>query len=150
MSSDAQVNGVHHFKLDLGGIESAMLFSAATMPSGSLDVPEFKTIDGNGNPVNSCGGGTQVTWQPIQLTRGVDTDHGLWEWFNEVREKGANADTKKEVKIIAMDSQGQTLHTWNLTGAVITNYGMAGADAQTAAILTEQVSIKYEDATLES
>jgi phage tail-like protein len=150
MGSDAQVSGVHHFKLDLGGLESGMLFSAATMPSGSLDVPDFKTVDNNGNPVNSCGGGTQVTWAPIQLTRGVDSDHQLWDWFKDVREKGACEDTKKEVKIIAMDSKGETLHTWNLTGAVITNYGMAGADAQTAAILTEMVTIKYEDATLEA
>jgi len=150
MASNHQVRGVHHFKIDLGGIGSAMLFSACAMPSGSLDVPEFKTIDDNGNPVNSCGGGTQVTWSPVTLTRGVDTDHGLYEWFKDVREKGACQDTKKEVKIIAMDSQGETLLTWNLTGCVITTYGMAGCDAQTAAILTEQVSIKYEDATLEA
>jgi phage tail-like protein len=150
MGSDSQVSGVHHFKLDLGGLESGMLFSAATMPSGTLDVPDFKTVDNNGNPVNSCGGGTQVTWAPITLTRGVDSDHQLWDWFKDVREKGACEDTKKEIKIIAMDSKGETLHTWNLTGAVITNYGMAGADAQTAAILTEMVSIKYEDASLEA
>jgi len=144
------VTGVHHFKLDLGGMESGMLFSAATMPSGSLDVPDFKTIDDNGNPVNSCGGGTQVTWSPVNLTRGVDTDHQLYDWFKDVREKGVCDDTKKEVKIICIDSEGNTLHTWNIVGAVITNYGMAGCDAQTAAILTEQVTIKYEDATLES
>ena len=144
-----QVSGVQHFKLDLGGLESSMLFSAATMPSGTLDVPDFKTIDDNGNPVNSCGGGTQVTWAPITLTRGVDSDHALYDWFKDVREKGVCDDTKKELKIICMDSQGETLHTWNIVGAVITNYGMAGCDAQTAAILTEQITIKYEDATLE-
>ena len=144
------VTGVHHFKLDLGGMESGMLFSAATMPSGTLDVPDFKTIDDNGNPVNSCGGGTQVSWSPVNLTRGVDTDHQLYDWFKDVREKGVCDDTKKEIKIICIDSEGNTLHTWNIVGAVITTYGMAGCDAQTAAILTEQVTIKYEDATLES
>jgi phage tail-like protein len=147
---DSQVHGVHHFKLDLGGMETGMLFSAATMPSGTLDVPDFKTVDDNGNPVNSCGGGTQVTWGPVTLTRGVDSDHQLYDWFKDVREKGVCEDTKKEIKIIAMDSQGETLHTWNIIGAVITTYGMAGADAQTTAILTEQVTIKFEDATLET
>jgi phage tail-like protein len=147
---DAQVHGVHHFKLDLGGMETGMLFSAATMPSGTLDVPDFKTVDAGGKPVNSCGGGTQVTWGPVTLTRGVDSDHQLYDWFKDVREKGVCEDTKKEIKIIAMDSQGETLHTWNIIGAVITTYGMAGADAQTTAILTEQVTIKFEDATLET
>src|SRR5918911_116187 len=133
-----QVSGVHHFKLDLGGMESGMLFSAASMPSGTLDVPDFKTIDDKGTPVNSVGGGTQVSWSPVTLTRGVDTDHQLYDWFNDVRQKGVTDDTKKEIKIIALDSQGETLHTWNLVGAVITTYGMAGADAQTTSILTEQ------------
>ena len=147
---DSQVHGVHHFKLDLGGMETGMLFSAATMPSGTLDVPDFKTVDAGGKPVNSCGGGTQVTWGPVTLTRGVDSDHQLYDWFKDVREKGVCEDTKKEIKIIAVDSQGETLHTWNIIGAVITTYGMAGADAQTTAILTEQVTIKFEDATLET
>jgi phage tail-like protein len=147
--TDVQVSGVHHFKLDLGGSESDMLFASATMPTATLEAPDFKTIDANGNPVNSVGGGTQVSWSEISLTRGVDDKLSLYNWFKDVREKGATSDTKKDIKILAQDSQGNTLHTWSMTGAVITSYGMAGVDAQTMAILTETVSIKFEDATLE-
>jgi len=150
VSDDKQVSGVHHFKLDLGGLESSMLFSSVAMGGATLSIGDFKTTDANGNPVNSCGGGTQVHWSDVSLTRGVDTDHGLWDWFKDVKEKGACGDTKKEVKIIALDSQGNTLHTWNLVGAVISSYQMAGADAGTEAILTEMVSIHFEDASLEA
>jgi phage tail-like protein len=150
MGADAkQVNGVHHFKLDLGGAESGMLFAQASLPGGSLDVQSFKTMDTNGNPVNSCGGGTQVQWTDLMLVRGVDDDHQLWEWFKAVCEKGACADNKKDITITCMDSEGETMHTWNVTGACIVNYNMTGLDAQTAAILTESVSIRYENATLE-
>lgn len=149
MADDGQVTGGGHFKLDLGGAESALLFASSSLPSGSLQAPAFKTADANGNPVNSLGGGTQVQWSEVVLTRGVDKDHSLYDWFKDIREKGVTSDTKKDIKIITMDNAGETLNTWNITGAVLTSYGMSGLDAQTQAILTEQVSIQFEDATLE-
>jgi phage tail-like protein len=149
VADDGQITGGGHFKLDLGGSESALLFTAASLPSGSLQVPAFKTADANGNPVNSLGGGTQVQWGDVVLTRCVDTDHSLYEWFKSVQEKGVTDDTKKDIKIITMDPAGETLSTWNIVGAVISSYSMSGVDAQTQAILTEQVSISFQDATLE-
>jgi phage tail-like protein len=148
--SEHTVSGVHHFKISLGGAENALLFSQVTTPQGTLDIPDFKTFPANGTaPVNSVGGGTQVTWSPISLTRGVDSDKQLYEWFKEVREKGVTSETKKEIKLTALDSAGEELHTWNLTGAVITQYGHSGANAQTMEVLVNTVQIKYEDATLE-
>ena len=146
---DSQVNGVHHFELKLGGAETDMLFSAATTPTGTLDAPEFKTMDAQAKPVNSVGGGTQASWSEVTITRGLDDKNSLWEWFKAIKENGATSDTKKDITIAAKNSGGDTLHTWNLKGAVITSYGHAGADAQTMAILTQQVSIKFEDADLE-
>jgi len=150
VSDQKVVSGVHHFKLDLGGAEGALLFSQSSTPQGTLDAPDFKTFDANGNPVNSVGGGSQVSWTPITLTRGVDSDNQLYDWFKEVKEKGATPDTKKELKLTALDSTGQPLHTWNLVGAIITQYGHSGANAQTMEVLVATVQIKYEDATLEA
>jgi phage tail-like protein len=149
MPDDKTVSGSHHFKLELGGPEGALLFQSASMGGASLSIPKFKTEDANGNPINSLGGGTSVTWQDLSIVRGVDTDHKLWEWFTEIKEKGVTPETKKEIKLIALDSKGETLHTWNFVGAVISSYQMSGSDAQSEAILTEQVSIQFEDATLE-
>jgi phage tail-like protein len=147
--SDTIVNGVHHFKLGLGGAEGDLLFSQATTPQGTLEVPEFKTFGQDGTPVNSVGGGTQVTWSPISLTRGVDKNHSLWDWFKEVKEKGVTPDTKKDITLQALDSGNEILHTWNIKGAVITQYGHSGANAQTMEILVSTVQIKYEDADLD-
>ena len=150
MAGDAkQVSGVHHFKLDLKGAEGGMLFSQATTPQGSLEAPDFKTFDDKGNPVNSVGGGTQVSWAPITLTRGVDSDKQLWDWFKTVKETGAKGEGKKDITLTALDSEGNPLHTWNIVGAVITQYGHSGANAQTMEVLVNTVQIKYEDATLE-
>ncbi len=66
-------------------------------------------------------------------------------------EKGATKDTKKEVKITVMAEDGTTtLHIWNLTGCVITDYGHSAANAQTNEVLVENVTLRYETATLEA
>lgn len=148
--ADNVVNSVHHFKLDLGGAEGALLFSKCETPNGTLEALDFKTFDANGNPVNSVGGGSQVTWRPITISRGVDHNTALYDWFKQVREGGATSDTKKEIKLTACDAQGTDIQTWSLTGAIITSYGDSGANAQTNEILVETVQIKYEDATLEA
>src|SRR6266516_4115108 len=149
--SDQVVSGAHHFSLDLGGAESDMMFISASSVSGTLDLPSLKTIDGQHSPVNSIGGGkAKVNWSDLTLQRGVDDKHSLYEWFQSIRDNGVTADTKKDIKIVAYDAQDQPLFTWNLTGAVITTYSTAGVDAQTSAILTETVSVTFEDATLET
>lgn len=148
--SDDTVNGAHHFQMELQGAENALLFSQATTPQGTVEVPDFKTFTNQkGKTVNSVGGGTQVSWSPITLTRGVDKNHDLYDWFKEVCEKGVTPDTKRKVLLKAMDSEGEPLHTWNLVGAVITQYGHSGANAQTMEILVNTIQIKYEEATLE-
>jgi phage tail-like protein len=148
MTAEA-VHGVHHFKLDLKGKGPSILFSQATTPQGTLEVPDFKSFGEDGTPINSVGGGTQCSWAPISLTRGVDKDHTLWDWFQAVKTKGVvPGDTKMDIELQALDSGNAILHTWNIKGAVITQYGHSGANAQTMEILVNTVQIKYEDAEL--
>lgn len=151
MADDNIVHGGYHVVLDIPDIAQDLLFYSVTPPSGSLDTREFKTWDANGLPTNSIGGGRQVTWSPVTLSRGVDTQNALYNWFKDVLEKGATTDTKKDVKITVMAEDGSsTLHIWNLTGAVITDYGHSAANAQTNEVLVQNITIKYENATLEA
>jgi phage tail-like protein len=150
-SSDQKtVSTVSHFKLDLGGPEGAMLFSGATIGAAQLNTGKFATVDDKGNPVNSVGGGTQVQWGDLNVTRGVDSDHQLYEAFKDVKENGATADNAKEIKLIGLDAKGETLFTWNFTGAHISSFQMGAFEAGSNAILTESASFTFEDATLEA
>jgi len=146
--SDKQAYGQYHWQLDIPDISDSLLFFSATPPSASLDAPEFKTWDANGNPVNSVGGGRQVTWSPVTISRGADTDMKLWEWFKQGKEQGWTADTKKDINLKCLDHQGNPMFTWALKGAVITQYSHSGANAQTNEILVNTVQINYEDADL--
>ena len=145
-----QVHGGYHVKLGgVPGAEGGLLFYSATSPSGSLDSPAFKTWDAQGNPVNSLGAGRQAEWTPITLTRGVDDNRELYDWFKEIQEKGVTEETKKDLTVTVLSSGNDTLHTWNLTGAVISQYQHSAHNAQSNEILVNTVQIKYEDATLE-
>jgi T4-like virus tail tube protein gp19 len=150
MAEAQQVSGGYHVTVKIPDVDPDMLFYSFTPPSGSLDTREFKTWDAKGLPVNSIGGGRQVTWSPVQLSRGIDEKNALWDWFNTVREKGATKETKKEITIEVKSEDGETvLHTWSLTGAVITDYSHSAANAQTNEVLVQNVTLKYEDAKLE-
>jgi phage tail-like protein len=150
MSDQPTVSGAHHFSIDLGGAEGDMLFISASAIGGTLDLPSLKTIDGQHSPVNSIGGGkAKVNWTDLTLSRGIDDKHSLYDWFQDIRDNGVTADTKKDIKIIGYDASDSPLFTWNITGAVITTFTGAAVDAQTSAILTETVSLTFEDAKLE-
>jgi phage tail-like protein len=146
--SDKQVYGQYHWQLEIPDISDALLFFSATPPSASLDAPDFKTWDANGNPVNSIGGGRQVTWSPVTISRGADTDMKLWEWFKQGKDQSSTAETKKDINLHCLDGQGNPMFTWALKGAMITQFSFNGASAQSNEILVNTIEIKYEDADL--
>lgn len=143
------VHGSYHVQLEeVPGADSGLLFFSATTPSGTLDAPKFKTWDAQGAPVNSAGGGRQVQWGPITLSRGADEERALYEWFRDTVEQGVDAQ-KKDLRMVVLKPDGSPLHTWNLVGAHITQYSDSGHNAQSNEILVSTVQIEYEDATLE-
>jgi phage tail-like protein len=144
------VTGSYHVQVDIPGVTDAgaLLFYSATTPDPSLDGPDFATWDAQGNPINSIGGGRQVTWSPVTISRGIDSNMTLWTWFTQVRDQGATSQTKKSVNLTWLDHAGTAMFTWNLTGAIIVGYSQSGGNAQSSEILVNTVQIKYEDATL--
>ena len=148
--SSKQVFGNYHYKLEIPDIDQALLFFQLTPPSLTVDGPDFKTWDAQGNPINSIGGGRQATWSDVQISRGIDSDMSLYKWIDDVRQKGATDDTKKDIKITVVNQANEDLLTWNVTGAVISSYTMAGVDSNGGGILTESVSITFQDASLEA
>jgi T4-like virus tail tube protein gp19 len=142
-----QVHGNIHVKLQgVPGAESGLLFNTFSPPDLSLDAPEFRTWDAQGAPIPSLGAGRQAKVGSITLSRGLDDNQDLMTWFNEVKEKGATADTKKDLTAEILTADGTTLKTWNITGAVITSYRQGDFDANGTGILVETVTIECEDA----
>jgi phage tail-like protein len=145
---DKPIYPVQHFRLDLGGYESGGLYYQATAPAVTITAPDWKAENEQKKPQNYHAG-VQVSHQPITLSRGIDDNTDLAQWVQDIKEKGVTADTKKGIKLILVDSQGEDELTWNITGAYPTNYQPSGVNAQTGEIAVETVTLNYDDATRE-
>jgi phage tail-like protein len=145
------VSSANLFELEIDGLsaDDALLFTSATFPQVTLDIPDFKTFsNAQDAPVNSFGGKPHVTWAPVTLSRGVDTSKTLWDWVKDIIEQGVTDSTVKTVTMKALGSDGNPLYTWVLHGAVITQYGYSGANSQSQEILINTVQLKYATAEM--
>jgi phage tail-like protein len=148
---DKTATGIYAWQLNSEklGADNLMFFQA-TLPSGSIDVGNVKMWGAqNGQPQPLQGGGHQVTWQPITLTRYIDDKSvdSVYKWFADTIEKGASADTKDTVELTCMNND-QPLFKWTLTNAVPTNYSHSEANAQTQGLMTETLTLTYEKAEM--
>jgi phage tail-like protein len=142
-----KVHGNYHVKIEgIPGAE-ALLFSSANTPDLSLEVPKHKTWDQQGNTVNSAAGGKQMNVGPLTLTRGVDDNKDIYEWFKKTAEEGVDAQ-KKTLILTVLDAKGTPIETWNIPGAHVTQYSHSGHDANAGAILVASIQIECESAEI--
>lgn len=144
-----EVVGNYSFMLqDLKGAQDGLKFFKTDLPSSTVQVTGVKAWGGNkGKPEPLHGGGHQVSWNPITMTRYLDESPALYDWYKEVCEKGAIEGIKQEPKIICMHNDAE-LFMWTLKDAVPTGYSQNGADAQSNDLLTETVTISYTSAEM--
>jgi phage tail-like protein len=145
---DKLIYPVQHFRLELDGKESAGLFTTASVPGVNITAPDWKAENEQKKPQNYHAG-VQVSYSDLTVTRGIDTDSGLWEWVQSVIDQGVTPDTKKDIKLILVDSQGSDIITYNVMGAYPTSYQASAVNAQTAEIGTEQVTFHCDTLTRE-
>jgi hypothetical protein len=146
------MQAIGHYSFRLANIMEAdqgLKFFRATMPKGSVEIANVKAWNAQGLPEPVAGGGHQVSWEPIQLTRyaDVDKESALAKWFFGVMEKGVVPETKQNPTITCYAGD-KAVFTWALTGAVATSYSQSDADAQTHGLMTETVTLTYEKAEL--
>ncbi len=147
-SAENQVFGNYSFKMEgLKGAEGGLKFFQADMCGGSVALSSVKAYSEAGPAVPLTGGGHQVTWNPISLTRYIDSDNSLYAWFEEVQEKGAEESTVQETKLTCLYND-QPLFMWTMTNAVVTDYKQNSANAQNHDLMTETVTLTYETAKM--
>ncbi len=124
-----------------------MLFSSFTPPSWSTEASKHKYYGGKGTTEVLHGGARVENWGPAELGRGVETQHLLYKWVEQIKEKGPAA-AKKDVKITveAPGAEGSPtpICQWNGIGAIITNFSHAASNASSNEIMTESVTLDAE------
>ncbi|HEY1517921.1 MAG TPA: phage tail protein [Solirubrobacteraceae bacterium] len=130
--------------VDQGASMAKLLFNSFTPPAWSTETPKHKFYGDQGKTEILHGGARNENWSPVQLGRGVDTQYVLYNWVQEIRQKGPTA-AKKDVKITVQAPAGdQPICVWSGTGAVITQYGQSASNAAGNEILTENITIDAE------
>jgi phage tail-like protein len=145
--TDDLVHGNYAFTMeDLEGAEELKFFQM-DMPSATVQISNVKHFGAEkGLPVPLSGGGHQTTWNPITMTRYKDGSTALYDWFKKVQEKGAIDGETKQSPTITCHSNDDVLFMWKLTNAVATGYSQNAANAQTHDLMTETVTLSYEEA----
>jgi phage tail-like protein len=145
--ADELVHGNYAFTMqDLEGADDLKFFQM-DMPSASVQISTVKHFGADkGTPVPLSGGGHQTTWNPISMTRYKDASTALYDWFKKVTEKGAIDGETKQSPTITCHSNDEILFMWKLTNAVPTAYSQNAANAQTHDLMTETVTLTYEEA----
>lgn len=144
---DQKTEPIKYWKITAEGIGTIGMFNSCSLPSMSLQASEFKVWDGQGKP-NPLPTGVQASFGDVTLSRGVDDKAELWKWISKIAQKGASAETIKEVTLMACNAEGGTVQEWKLTNAFPSSYSAAGMAAGGTDVLTEQISIRYTDAQL--
>ena len=134
---------------DLQGVGGAddmpsLLFNSFTPPTWSTETPKHKFYGKAGMTEILHGGARNENWSPAQLGRGVDTGHVLFNWVQEIRQKGPTS-AKKDITITVQAPSGEDpICVWSGTGAVITQFSHGASNASSNEILTESVTIDAE------
>jgi len=144
--ADDIVYGTSSVKMELPGSPNLKFFQGS-MPAGTVEIAEVKHFGENGPVAPLSGGGHQVSWGPITLSRYYDGTADLWDWFQSVIEKGAvEGETKHNPTITVLKEDGSPLYMWKLTGAVVTAYSEGEVNAQGEALATETITLNFEEA----
>jgi phage tail-like protein len=101
--------GLSHFKVTLGGMEAAGFFRGISAQGARIDHDKFPYVSDPGNPVTAyvAGGGAVSYQEPLTLTRGLDEDKKMWDWFHQVLTQFDGAAAQKEMTIELMDYKNQ-------------------------------------------
>jgi phage tail-like protein len=144
--TDNLVHGNYNFTMeDLEGAGDLKFFQM-DMPSANVQISTVKHFSDKGPAIPLSGGGHQTTWNPISMTRYKDASTALYDWFKKVQEKGAVDGETKQSPTITCHSNDDILFMWKLTNAVPTQYSQNAANAQTHDLMTETVTLSYEEA----
>ena len=139
---------VAYFGLTAGGIENMGLFTEASGVTSEIEVKPFYTSDAKGKVVHHKLSGNPK-YSDIELKRGIDMEKQIWDWHKLCLDKGATADTRKDLTLTMYNKEDAPILTFKLMGAWPTKYASPGFHAGQNEVGIESATIAYEYAERE-
>jgi phage tail-like protein len=131
-----------HFRLSIGGRDSAGLFRECQGLDSENSVIESTSIDANGRPVIRKVIGP-IKWSNITLKRGVDGSKELWKWRDQVIKEGPDA-ARTDGFIELLDYTGQPIARWKFIQGFPLKYTGASLDPKSSDVAMEEIQIAHE------
>lgn len=131
-----------HFRLKLGGHESAGAFREISGLTSETEVTEEKAVDDQGRPfVRKVPGGNR--WGNITLKRGVDSNTDLWKWRKQAVDKGPEA-ARVDGTIELLDVEGRGIATYHFLRGWPSKYEGPDLNAASNEVAIETIEITHE------
>jgi phage tail-like protein len=131
-----------HFRLTLGGHESAGLFREVSGLSSETEVREESATDQRGRPfIRKVPGVTR--FGNITLKRGVDSNLDLWKWRQQVIEHGPDP-ARVDGTIELLDEAGQPVATYRFLRGWPVKYTGPDLNAASNEVAIETIEITHE------
>src|SRR3954447_25061871 len=131
-----------YFRLTMGGAEEAAAFKKLSGIASKTEAMQTWTVDANGRPKQTTIAG-RTTWTPITLERVADENLKLWEWRQEVIEKGPTG-ARKVCTIEQLDYAGDSIAKYELTDAWPSNYSASPMAAGENAASCETIELVHD------
>jgi phage tail-like protein len=144
MPSLKKATNITHFKLTLGGLETAGFFR------------EFSGFSSTFNPVEDVWDNEQAKpefakfptgapeWEPITIERSLDKNMDLYKWIDEVLLQGHFEDAKKEGQIELYNIKGEAVMRFKIIDAWPCSYTISDFDyGQATTPATERVELVH-------
>jgi phage tail-like protein len=131
-----------HFRLTLGGKESAGVFREISGLDNESDVVEHKFVNEQGQQtVRKVVGATK--WSNLSLKRGVDEDSTLWNWRRQVIEGDIDG-ARTDGQIQLLDYKGQVISTYKFLQGWPIKYSGGTLSATSNEAALEEIQICHE------
>jgi phage tail-like protein len=136
----------HNFGLQIDGVMIEYLQGVSGL-SQKQDVIEFKQNSANGKPITRKLPGVAQAGE-CTVTRGMTQSKAFSDWINSSL-KGDMGSARKNASIILMDFQNNPVRRYHLRNAWCSGVDISNPEAGGSSALTEQVSITFEELTIE-
>ncbi|MGW7578576.1 phage tail protein [Streptomyces sp. NPDC054765] len=135
------------FAIELGKfqVETVQEVSGLTLEQ---DVVEVRQVSATGELIVRKQPGSRRTGE-ITITRGMDKSTAFTDWIKATLVNADLDSARQNITISLKDAQKQTVRRIHLTNAWASRWEGPQLGAANSAIATEQVTITYEDITVE-
>lgn len=131
-----------HFKLTLGGKESAGVFREISGLDNESDIVEHKYVDEQGKQaIRKVVGATK--WSNLALKRGVDENLTLWKWRQQVIDGDVDG-ARTDGQIQLLDYKGAVISTYKFLQGWPTKYSGGTLSATSNEVALEEIQICHE------